>query len=156
MQKIVRRCDGCTACCAACGIGELKKPMGQVCEHECEQGCAIYTKKPAECSQFQCAWLQGIGDESHRPDLVGLVPIEIPFWDSPRGHKTLLVFDVSQNVGDSQLAASWLERMLVENWLVMLRSQNTNQGEFHIHSNMPGLEALRKHLLDSGGCVCVH
>jgi len=71
----VRRCGGCTACCASMGVREFGKPMWAVCQHREGDGCGIYQDRPASCREFECLWKQGNleGDERRRPDNLGLM-----------------------------------------------------------------------------------
>jgi len=68
----MRKCGECTACCTVNAIVELKKPQGEHCSYECEKGCSKYWKRPQSCRDFHCMWILGHGDESGRPDKIGL------------------------------------------------------------------------------------
>jgi hypothetical protein len=70
-----RSCGGCTACCTALGVVELKKKMWVRCDEECTSGCSIYDNRPQSCRDFTCLWLTGNieGDERRRPDQLGLI-----------------------------------------------------------------------------------
>lgn len=35
------------------------------------KGCQIYAKRPESCRTFRCGWLDGLGDETLRPDRCG-------------------------------------------------------------------------------------
>ena len=35
--------------------------------------CTIYKNRPACCSHYRCAWIDGFGDEQDRPDKAGMV-----------------------------------------------------------------------------------
>lgn len=66
-------CDGCTVCCEVMGVEELNKRKWEKCQHA-GIGCHIYETRPQSCREFQCMWLQGlVGDESTRPDKLGLM-----------------------------------------------------------------------------------
>lgn len=72
-----RSCGECGLCCMTHGVdfgGGVVKPALQWCEHwsnACK--CAIYSKRPAGCRNFECDWLKGIGMDNHRPDKTGIV-----------------------------------------------------------------------------------
>lgn len=59
ISKPPRECGECTLCCTLLGIRQLNKPPYQTCEH-CKDGCSIHSIRPAECRDYDCAWLQGI------------------------------------------------------------------------------------------------
>lgn len=65
-----RECGGCTSCCTIFAIPDVTL-RGEKCEHECEAGCAIYSTRPASCYGFACGWIEGWGDDAHRPDRLG-------------------------------------------------------------------------------------
>lgn len=71
-----RSCGDCRACCTVLGVRDVApepKPAFQRCAHECEAGCAIYDTRPHTCRVYRCAWLDGMDDESSRPDLLGVI-----------------------------------------------------------------------------------
>ena len=70
-----RSCGPCTACCTSLAIKDdhLKKAAATPCPHLCADGCSIYTTRPTSCAAFRCAWLDGFGDDSDRPDLSGAI-----------------------------------------------------------------------------------
>lgn len=70
-----RSCGGCTACCTTIGVAELGKAPGERCPKLGARGCSIYAERPAECREFNCAWLYGVGDFSDRPDKSGVVVV---------------------------------------------------------------------------------
>jgi hypothetical protein len=79
----VRECGTCTACCTVLVVAELHKPARWACDHVNCRGCGIYENRPQSCRDFNCAWLRGeiprqitgqiSGDESHRPDKLGVM-----------------------------------------------------------------------------------
>lgn len=79
LKREDRTCGGCNACCSVFAISDLKKPHSVPCEHldatQPERHCTRYETRPRDCSDYQCAWLKdaGFGDESHRPDKLGVV-----------------------------------------------------------------------------------
>jgi hypothetical protein len=66
-------CGGCTLCCELFPVEWLAKPPNTHCAYECEAGCAIHDTKLAECSDFECAWLQSGAPDALRPDRCGIV-----------------------------------------------------------------------------------
>ncbi|MBF0383144.1 MAG: hypothetical protein HQL69_19150 [Magnetococcales bacterium] len=72
-----RSCGECTMCCIDLSIDspELKKHTGVECDYCIEKiGCSIYSKRPAECSNWFCLWMvkDVFGDE-WRPDRSGIL-----------------------------------------------------------------------------------
>jgi hypothetical protein len=70
-----RGCGDCGLCCTALAVPELDKPNGMQCKHRTPEGCAIYDDRPLSCRVFECAWLQGGGENYSRPDITGGVMI---------------------------------------------------------------------------------
>ncbi len=35
--------------------------------------CSIYKRRPKECREFTCAWLEGLGGDAYRPDRINIV-----------------------------------------------------------------------------------
>lgn len=72
-----RSCGECTACCTVLSVQELNKMRHQACEHVCKSGCEIYEKRPKECKNFKCAWLNDANidvlNEDDRPDKLGIL-----------------------------------------------------------------------------------
>jgi hypothetical protein len=68
-----RSCSECRLCCRILAVYELKKPRGEWCGHACEKGCGIYETRPQSCRDFACFWLQGMFEESERPDKTKVV-----------------------------------------------------------------------------------
>ena len=83
----MRTCGECIACCVYCKIEcpELSKKAMTPCPHLTLPGppledavyytgaseagnCGIYEDRPEMCRAYDCAWLQGYGDDGDRPD----------------------------------------------------------------------------------------
>jgi len=47
------------------------KPEWTACSQQFSEGCRQYDKRPQECRVFTCSWIEGVGKESERPDLLG-------------------------------------------------------------------------------------
>lgn len=69
----MNQCGECTVCCTLLPVKWLNKPAGESCIH-CQGGCTIHDVKPAECSDFECAWLQSnVDNPDLRPDRCGII-----------------------------------------------------------------------------------
>jgi hypothetical protein len=74
-----RTCGPCAVCCTTAQVAELKKPANTRCsrlvdgESPACGSCSTYQDRPGACQVYRCAWLEGYGDDSHRPDLCGIV-----------------------------------------------------------------------------------
>lgn len=68
-----RECGPCTACCTVLGVPPLTKEPYEPCSKVCEQGCSIYQDRPEPCREFSCLWKQGLFEDDHRPDKLGLM-----------------------------------------------------------------------------------
>jgi hypothetical protein len=67
-----RECGECSLCCKLVLVREdetgFLKPEGEWCKHSTKKSCKIYEDRPKACSNFSCVWLNGAGDDKHRPD----------------------------------------------------------------------------------------
>jgi hypothetical protein len=55
----MKQCGNCTACCKLLAVPALDKPPNVKCAHvQMGKGCRIYDKRPQECRNFNCLWLQ--------------------------------------------------------------------------------------------------
>jgi hypothetical protein len=72
-----RACGDCSACCEVMAVPDLwpqGKPAWTPCPQLTEPGrCGCYDSRPASCRNYTCGWLDGIGEEEHRPDRSGVV-----------------------------------------------------------------------------------
>src|SRR4051812_20258098 len=101
-----RICGGCTACCKTHGIVELQKPAGIWCQHcMIGHGCAIYKERPGTCQVYRCGWLDGLGNDEHRPDKMKVVPD----WDSDHAvlGKVIVLFELEERSVESEIATRW-------------------------------------------------
>jgi hypothetical protein len=79
LQRKDRVCGECFACCNVLAIKDLDKPPSEDCKHldrtRKEHHCTIYDRRPFDCQQYLCAWVQeaGFGDDHHRPDKIGVL-----------------------------------------------------------------------------------
>lgn len=71
----MRHCGSCNVCCIELEIEdpELSKPGCSVCPNLKSNQCSIYHNKPKQCTDFNCSWLLGYGEEDLRPDMSGLM-----------------------------------------------------------------------------------
>lgn len=69
-----RECGECTMCCKLLGVESIRKAAGAWCAHCIKGGCAIYDRRPQECRNFVCAWLERpVLDERWKPSLCKFV-----------------------------------------------------------------------------------
>jgi hypothetical protein len=85
--KPERTCGSCRLCCKLLSVNEeghkpnsnmeyeFHKPAFKWCKKACDKGCSIYGTEdfPWTCRTFSCAWLEGMGDESLKPNKCGMV-----------------------------------------------------------------------------------
>lgn len=72
-DPIKRSCGSCRGCCKPFAIPEVGKHDADWCKHSAPGGgCKIYSTRPEACRLFVCGWLSGVGEESDRPDLLGV------------------------------------------------------------------------------------
>ena len=119
-----RNCGGCTACCKTHGILSLMKMPGVWCQYcKTDKGCGIYEKRPAECREFKCSWLMGIGGERHRPDKTRIVP---EYREIPGIGMVMWFWEVREGSLDSCFTKSWTRRNLLAGNCVMHASLTGN------------------------------
>lgn len=71
----MRNCDGCEVCCSGYLIGNTRGSwFGNLkpCKY-LVNGCQIYKDRPSQCSDYECAWTQGLLPEWMKPSEIGLV-----------------------------------------------------------------------------------
>lgn len=81
-----RSCGDCTACCTIYRVPELQKKAWVRCEHQEQNGCGIYDRRPKMCRAFECYYLQDPKNffdpktrkkvrfsREYRPDRLGIV-----------------------------------------------------------------------------------
>ena len=74
IENSKRTCGTCTMCCKLLAVPELKKPEGIWCDGcAIGVGCRIYNHKPQACTEFECLWLKGYGEDNERPDKTKIV-----------------------------------------------------------------------------------
>jgi hypothetical protein len=74
MRDVGRTCGPCTACCKPLAVPEVGKFDGGWCKHAiARKGCSIYENRPYACKAFTCLWLNGVGPDEYRPDLLGVM-----------------------------------------------------------------------------------
>jgi hypothetical protein len=118
-----RTCGGCTACCKTHDVHSLAKKAGVWCWHcQIGQGCRIYNKRPEDCQDFRCAWLEGTGLEIHRPDKIRVVP------------DTRIVPPVGLILRLWETSEGALETKLVNRWTL----NNLSKGTYVLHIPLSG------------------
>jgi len=85
-----RACGSCTFCCTMVPVDRpLEKPAGVRCQHLCNKGCRIYSRRPDPCRYWNCAWLyQPETADIRRPDRAGYVIDPMPQNILIDGHPT--------------------------------------------------------------------
>ena len=81
MSGAEKTCGPCQVCCVALKIDtpQLRKKASVPCPHLVQKGCGIYDTRPPVCRSFLCGWrLLPALDASWRPDLSGVMLVEIP------------------------------------------------------------------------------
>jgi|694.fasta_scaffold142555_3 hypothetical protein len=77
-------CGNCTACCDGWLAGNSHgNPFGKdrSCVFLCNKECTIYKTRPAACSNYQCAWSQGL----------------FPLWMKPTESNVLISIEIKDN-----------------------------------------------------------
>lgn len=79
-----RDCGECVACCVSPEIEEIGKPWKEPCPNLAAtevspsrlpgcNNCTIYADRPSPCMEYNCAWIEGYGNEEDRPDRCGVL-----------------------------------------------------------------------------------
>jgi hypothetical protein len=71
-----RSCGECTECCTHLTIPdppEIAHERGTPCARLGPGGCTAYDERPRVCRVFECAWLEGAGNDDARPDRSGVI-----------------------------------------------------------------------------------
>lgn len=69
-----RSCGPCRGCCKPFAVREVGKHDASWCPKSTPRnGCSIYDTRPEACRKFACIWLNGLGVESDRPDILGVM-----------------------------------------------------------------------------------
>ena len=110
-KLVQRQCGDCQACCTLFEIEEVNTPERQPCQHQCKQGCAIYSERPERCQAYRCRWLQG--DPSlkrrDRPDRLGVIFDEhSALGEVLEGLKYVVAHEVRPGAFSAKRAARWL------------------------------------------------
>lgn len=90
MSKMEKTCGPCQACCVALKIDtpQLRKKAQVPCLHLTQKGCGIYEGRPPVCRSFLCGWrLLPELDASWRPDLCGVMLLELPQTQIPKAYR---------------------------------------------------------------------
>jgi hypothetical protein len=90
MSWAEKTCGPCQACCVALKIDtpQFRKKAQVPCPHLVQKGCGIYDTRPPVCRGFLCGWrLLPALDTSWRPDLSGVMLVEIPQAQLPKAYR---------------------------------------------------------------------
>ena len=69
----MKNCGGCTECCTAFPVIELKKLAWKYCKY-CKNGCTIYTERPKSCRLCKCSYIEIENAPIElRPDKCGVI-----------------------------------------------------------------------------------
>ncbi len=73
-QQTTRSCGTCRGCCRPFDIKAIGKRGTGWCVHSTPcNGCSIYSTRPTACKEYTCIWLDGLGKEEDKPELLGVV-----------------------------------------------------------------------------------
>src|SRR5262245_26245341 len=95
VDRLPRKCGGCTLCCKLLPVRELGKGAGVRCQHQRSgKGCAVYGPgMPPSCHLWSCAWLTG-AVSGRRPDrahyVVDTMPDFVELRDNTTGEKRVV------------------------------------------------------------------
>lgn len=90
MNGAEKSCGPCQACCVSLKIDtpQLRKKAHVPCPHLVHKGCGIYDSRPPVCRGFLCGWrLLPALDTSWRPDLSGVMLVELPEAQIPKTYR---------------------------------------------------------------------
>jgi hypothetical protein len=90
MSRDEKACGPCQVCCVALKIDtpQLRKKAQVPCPHLVQKGCGIYDGRPPVCRSFLCGWrLLPELDASWRPDLSGVMLLELPESQIPKAYR---------------------------------------------------------------------
>jgi len=85
-----KTCGPCQACCVSLKIDtpQFRKKAHVPCPHLVQKGCGIYDSRPPVCRGFLCGWrLLPALDASWRPDLSGVMLVELPQAQIPKAYR---------------------------------------------------------------------
>lgn len=120
----MRRCGDCQLCCKLLPTPEIGLAANVRCQHQKHVvGCTIYSRRPASCALWSCAWLLGAEHDTAdmpRPDrahyVIDTMPDYItirPHDGSPSTHMPVVQVWVDPDHRDAHRAPvfrRWLER----------------------------------------------
>jgi hypothetical protein len=103
----------------------LDKPEFEHCEHECEEGCGIYAKRPKSCREFDCGWLQGLtapgfAADDLRPDKTGLVPV----LQNTKFGPAWTLFQTQEGARDSVVGSALVDHLYRQAPVVLMTKGN--------------------------------
>lgn len=122
----MRDCGACRVCCVLPEVAELGKPRKTACQHlsmdpGCRSACRIYEQRPRACSDFRCAWLNGLLPAWARPDKVGVMVTENKTEDGR------VVFCVWETKKDAAVKGK-IARVLASSTVPLVRMEDLDAG----------------------------
>lgn len=117
-----RTCGECQACCEVVGVHEFDKPIYTKCQHQCKNGCDIYSSRPESCQTYQCIWLTGFFDVEERPDKLGLV---LDLRTSKFG-EVISIWEVYDNAIEKEKTKEFLDK-LSRKYVLYIRFYKSNK-----------------------------
>jgi Fe-S-cluster containining protein len=107
---VPRSCGECNACCKVFPVPEVGKHDTDWCQHcKVGTGCGIYDTRPKVCRDYECVWLKGSGDESHRPDRFGILLNVREIELSTRKVRVLHLFEIQAGALEKEEIKSVVE-----------------------------------------------
>lgn len=151
----MRSCGECSACCYTLAVEELEKDSRTPCKHQCASGgCSIYDEKPESCTRFVCSWLEGVVEESYRPDVTNVVVWSMHESRYEYGFKTLYVMESADRACETEVGKALLRSLLQDGWVLIVRSYVTRPiVQWHVNLAVPGIGAYVERLIDQGKAV---
>lgn len=123
----LRSCGGCTACCYTHAVGEIRKYEFSDCPDCTSAGCAIYESRPRACGAYFCLWaLQGVGNDTERPDKIGVVCNTLYTRFSDDDPPSILMLEARTDALTEMGAQSLLARVLASGTSVRTGSRDSS------------------------------
>ena len=118
-------CGECTLCCDLFPVKWLNKPANTKCVH-CDLGCKIHDTKPAECTDFDCAYVQMENIPIDlRPDKCGIIFEKLD--------DKIFYGTVNHNAKISDFGKGQINAFLKQGYSVILASLKEKEPKFFIN-----------------------
>ncbi len=121
LPEASRQCGSCKACCTYLSVAEIGKAAGERCKNLSRYGCKIYKTRPAECASYECMWMRGFGENSHRPDKLGV--LFTPFVHPEFGN-IIHAYELKKKAFDKSLVKTYCDMVAVNTLLLMFSTKN--------------------------------